>query len=507
MYNACLEATLIRRFFVLLVFLITFAGLTFTQTLAVTSGVTDEQVLQRGSNELADLKITGTAQKANNKVVEARIWHKDGPLDGFDWKPVTKIQKNAWIGDVRGIPTGGPYRLDLRIAGTSNSMTSVSNVLVGDIWVLAGQSNMEGVGNLEGVQSSRDLIHSFDMTDRWMMAQEPLHTLPNAADKVHWRRNAEGVPEKLDGEKLQQYLSARKKGAGLGLPFANEMLARTGVPIALLPCAHGGTSMDQWSPTMKDQGGESLYGAMLRRVNAVGGRVKGVLWYQGESDANPKAMPDFQQKFERFVAAVRQDLGQPDLPFYYVQIGRHVNNSNIAEWNAVQDAQRKAELNLPKPAAMVTAVDLSLDDGIHVGTQDLKRVGARLAKIACKDLFPAIQACQSVQRGPRPESIEQNESLLRIRFSTVNGGLKSDGRINGFSIYNAKGEPVPMIYKMMMDPADGSTVVLYTQGKMPEGAILMYGAGKDPYCNLRDEADLAVPAFHMPIAGQPHPTQ
>jgi sialate O-acetylesterase len=452
---------------------------------------------------MADLKLSGSAQKANNKMVEVRIWHKDGPLPGFDWRPVTKIQKNAWTADVKGIPTGGPYRLDLRIAGAANSMTSVSNVLVGDIWVLAGQSNMEGVGNLERGQVPPDLIHTFDMTDRWMMAQEPLHTLVNAVDKVHWRRNADGVPEKLEGEKLQQYLSSRRKGAGLGLPFAQVMLARTGVPIALLPCAHGGTSMDQWSPGLKDQGGDSLYGAMLRRVRAVGGRITGVLWYQGEAEANPKAAPEFQQKFERFVAAVREDLGQPDLPFYYVQIGRHVNNSNVPEWNLVQDAQRKAELALPKPAAMVASIDLDLDDGIHIGTQDLKRLGARIAKLACKDLFPSVESCESIQPGPRPQSVQQNGSVLRVRFSGVNGSLRADGRISGFTIHNAAGETVPMIFKVQHDFADPAGILIHTQGKLPEGAVLMYGAGKDPYCNLRDAADLAVPVFAMPIQTSP----
>src|SRR5262249_21364776 len=162
-------------------------------------------------------------------------------------------------------------------------------------------------------------------------------TLPSAADRVHWRRNPQGQPEKLEGEALRKFVAARKKGAGLGLPFASEMVRRTGVPVGLLSCAHGGTSMDQWSPASKDQGGASLYGSMLRRVRAAGGKVTGVLWYQGESDANPKAAPEFQRKFESFVKAVRDDFGQPDIPFYYVQIGRHVNSQNVAEWNTVQE--------------------------------------------------------------------------------------------------------------------------------------------------------------------------
>jgi len=57
-----------------------------------------------------------------------------------------------------------------------------------------------------------------------------------------------------------------------------------------------------------------------------------------------------------------------------------------------------------------------------------------------------------------------------------------------------------MIYRSRVDPAEASTVLLYVQGKLPQNAILWYGFGKDPYCNVRDAADLAVPVFELKIA-------
>jgi sialate O-acetylesterase len=248
--------------------------------------------------------------------------------------------------------------------------------------------------------------------------------------------------------------------------------------------------MDQWDPALKDKGGDSLYGSMLRRVRAAGGKVKGVLWYQGESDAGPEAVASFRAKFERFVAAVRQDFGQPDLPFYFVQIGRHLSDSNVAEWNSVQESQRLAESSIAA-SGMAPAVDLALDDGIHVGTQDLKRLGKRLANLALG----------RTKRGPRPVSATLSDGIVRVVFSEVNGRLVSDGRISGFSIHDATGQAVPRIYKTVVDPADSNAVLLYVGGKMPEGATLRYGAGKDPYCNLRDEADMAAPVFG-PLAVQ-----
>jgi sialate O-acetylesterase len=261
--------------------------------------------------------------------------------------------------------------------------------------------------------------------------------------------------------------------------------------------------MEQWNPALKDREGESLYGSMYRRVQAVGGQVKGVLWFQGESDGNPTAAPLFLAKFEALVKAMRADFNQPNLPFYYVQIGRHIDKNNVAEWNKVQLDQLRAETDLPH-VAMVAAVDLQLDDGIHLGTQDLKRLAVRLAELACHDLFPRIKNYGELKRGPRPLAATYQDGVVRVTFSGVNGRLQAEGRMAGFSIHDStsgvSGPELPMIYRSRVDPAEASTVLLYVQGKLPQNAILWYGFGKDPYCNVRDAADLAVPVFELKIA-------
>jgi sialate O-acetylesterase len=483
-----------------------FSGAVLAQEIRITSGPVDNQVLQRTAEQTADISFSGAAsgKKVNGKDVEARLTAADStPVPGFDWSSVAKIQKLKWDGELRRVPVGGPYRLEVRLQG-SDSTLSIANLLVGDLWVLAGQSNMEGHGDLVDVQQPSPLVHSFDMADRWLVAEEPLHTTVSAVDPVHWPLNAERVPERLTGQPLENYVTNRRKGSGLGLPFAVDMVARTNVPVGLIPCAHGGTSLDQWNPALKDREGESLYGSMYRRVQAAGGRVKGVLWYQGESDANPKAAPAFLAKFEAFVKAVRADFNQPDLPFYYVQIGRHIDKTNVSEWNAVQLAQLRAESEIPH-SAMVAAIDLQLDDGIHVGTEDLKRLSRRLADLVCLDLFPRIRDYGERKRGPRPVTATYQDGFVKVSFSGVNGRLQSEGPISGFSIHQADGEWVPLIYKSHVDPAEASTVLLSVQGKLPPDATLWYGFGKDPYCNLRDAADLAVPVFEIKIASDADP--
>jgi len=465
------------------------------QELRITDGITDYQVFQRGPEQTVDFKLSGTVvgKKTNAKNIEVRLIADDRVLSKFDWVPIGKTVKQKWSGELKRVPVGGPYRLEIRIEGVAQ-IYSVNHILVGDLWILAGQSNMEGHGDLVDVQPPMPQVHSFDMADKWLVAEEPLHTLVNAADRVHWRLNENKEPERWSGERLDKYLSERKKGAGLGLPFAEEMVRRTGIPVGVVPCAHGGTSMDQWSPALKDREGDSLYGAMLRRFHAVGGNVRGVLWYQGESDANPKAAPEFLNKFEDFVKAVRLDFKAPELPFYYVQIGRHVDNHNVAEWNVVQEAQRKAESDLGN-AGMVVSIDATLDDPIHLSTASQKRMGRRIADRVCHDLFPNLRDYADLKPGPRPVSAKYQDGVLKVTFTGVNGKLESDGRISGFSIHDEKGEAVPLIYRAVLDPADTDAVLLYLAPKPPQNAALRYGAGKDPYCNVHDAADRPVPAF------------
>ena len=464
-----------------------FATVAFAQTLTIVTPVAN-QVLQRSNPGTGTLTITGKADGLEGKSVEAAVF---GPKR-VPWSRLGTVSNGAWNGELRNVPIGGPYEVRVRASGAT---TSVKDVLMGDLWILAGQSNMEGVGDLVDVQPPDPRVHSFDQADNWGVAQEPLHNLAAAKDAVHW---AKGKTEPLSGADLEKYNANRKKGAGLGLPFAVEMVKRTGVPVGLVPCAHGGTSMAQWDPALRANAGKSLYGAMVRRFQAVGGKVAGVLWYQGESDANAQAAPVFQDKFEKFVAAVRADFALPEMPFYYVQLGRHINNTNVSYWNQVQEIQRVTEGTIPN-SGMIAAIDTQLDDGIHVSTADQKRLGRRFALLATK----------TGKKGPRPVSAKfeagptpNSNGLVRITFSDVNGKLSSEGRISGFTIHPPTGDSVPLIFRIKIDPENPSAVLLYLGGKLPENAVVRYGYGKDPYCNLRDELDFGVPVFGpMPIDG------
>ncbi len=443
------------------------------------------QVFQRGADGKADIPIVFDDPSKGEKN-KASI-----TLSGSN----KGVKAEFADGKLLGVPTGGPYTVFL-VDATGGVLLQVANIFVGDLWVLSGQSNMEGVANLIDVTPPNPRVALLGMDGKWAQASEPLHWLVDSPDPVH-----SGDPKTRAARSEQQH-KTRIKGAGLGLPFAATMVQATRVPVGLVACAHGGTSMEQWNPAKKDQGGHSLYGSMLRQIKLAGGKVKGVLWYQGESDAMGGAQPwkIYPKVFRDFIAAVRGDLGQPDLPFYLVQIGRFVARNNPEGWNAVQEAERLIPDQVPN-TAVVAAIDLELDDPIHVGTQGHKRLGRRLAQIALRELFGQIGAST-----PTFDKVMPTQGGLIVKFKGVNMnpssgnefGLKPERHIAGFSIRDAEGAIIPSIFEAKVGPAR-DTVVLKLAGRPPKGSFLWYGHGLDPVCNLTDEMDMAVPVFG-PIA-------
>ena len=372
-------------------------------------------------------------------------------------------------GETLQLPAGGPYQVG-----------GAKNVLVGDLWILAGQSNMEGVGDLVDVETPHPLVHSFQSREQWAPAEEPLHWLGESPRPVHhiiW-----GLPLPTEIPPRDQ---ARNKGAGLGLTFAKARAGQTGVPIGLIPAAHGGTSMQQWDPARKGQGGHSLYGATLERVKSVGGKVAGILWYQGESDANPADAALYEARLTVLVQSFRADLGQPELPFYYVQLGGFVTDPDpglVSGWNSVRESQRTWQDTLPN-LGMVSAVDCGLDDGIHIDTPGLKMLGKRLAAVAAGQPAPNLAAI----------TFEPAQGWLRVSFANVQGGLQSQGRPAGFTLRDPAGAELPLIYKVSFDGSDA--LLKLTDPALLPGASLWYGYGLAPYCNVTDATGAAVPAF------------
>jgi len=453
------------------------------------SGLASYQVFQRNEDNVATIEFRGTCPAGSGRV-EVRIQNLRQVLPGFDWKPVGDFKQNQLSGKIAALPVGGPYTIEIRLTakGKPVATTTVSQILVGDLWILAGQSNMQGIGDLQIENTPSVHIHSFGYNETWAIATDPLHWLFDSIDPVH--------SYGLSGAQLE---AARKQaretavtGTGLGIPFAREMVAATGVPIGLVPCAHGGTSMTQWNPAHRDEGGNSLYGSMYRRFKEVGGKVTGVLWYQGESDAGAAAVSLFHDRMVQLVAAIRKDFNNPDLPFYQVQIGRFVVAFGNPAWKEIQSLQTRCAADIEN-CEIVASVDLELDDPIHVSTGGLQRLGRRLATLALRDLF----GYSEYQPGPKFDSFEPvpfRQPRYRINFTGINGALQTEARPTGFSFRDSIGQDLNLIFKTVVS-ADGQSIELFLTNHPPANASLWYAYGMNPYCNVVDEFDMALPAF------------
>jgi sialate O-acetylesterase len=155
--------------------------------LRIEQGATDYQVFQRDTNEEAVVAISGTCAPEASDVVEAQIVQGESLLK--DWSACGQAEGQRWQASVH-LKTGGPYTLRFRLRHKPEQTAEVKELLVGDLWVLAGQSNMEGVGDLIDVEQPHPLVHSYTMAESWEVAREPLHWLCCSIDLVH---HPEGV--------------------------------------------------------------------------------------------------------------------------------------------------------------------------------------------------------------------------------------------------------------------------------------------------------------------------
>ncbi|MHB9109786.1 MAG: sialate O-acetylesterase [Armatimonadota bacterium] len=445
----------------------------------ISSGLFDSGVLQRTAEDVSDALITGKC-KASGPVL-ARVTRDGAVLPGFDGAAIGQAEKGKFTARLAGLPVGGPYAVELQ---AESERVTVQDVLVGDLWILGGQSNMQGCGITADGEQPHPLVRAWYMDDRWAVARDPIHNMWATVDQVHFDLCGGVRPEKNT-----------VRSAGPGVAFGVEMQRLTGVPQGVIACAHGGTSMAQWDPRLK---GHSLYGAALRRVKKLGGRVAGLAWYQGCSDANVEAAPVYTQAMQALVRAFRRDLDAPALPVAMVQIATVYGQSLFTHWNAIQEQQRRLPKFI-KHLTVVPAIDLTLDDLIHISGKDQTRLGRRLAaaiqRLRAGDDLPAIM--------PKKVKVTYNKTRatadIVVTFDHVVGELHAPGRPWGFTL---AGEPEDVIYRVELN---GNQAILRTTLQVTEigDRVLYYGQGNSPYCNITDAADRALPVFGPLPLGEP----
>jgi hypothetical protein len=448
----------------------------------ILTGLFPHMVLQRNTRNQSDSTITGTAEVDGDLVVSATSSGKT--LRGWTGKKIGKVTRKRFKADLKGLPSGGPYDLQVSVNKGKNVLeqTVIKDLLVGDVWLVGGQSNMQGCGLLRHKAKPNPMVRAFNMDDKWRVAKDPIHNMWACVDQVHIDLCG-GVRPGVN----------EVTGLGPAVACGQFMEEHTGFPQGLIVSAHGGTSMTQWDPARRDEGGKSLYGAMIRRLRKNGGKAAGMIWYQGESDANASAALLFSDRMKTLIRSVRRDARSPRLPVAMVQISRLAASwADPSSWNSVQDQQRQLQ-DTVAGVANVPAIDLTLEDLIHVGGEDMNRLGRRLGqamgalvKSKKSDLLPISL------KGIKNEINDRGLVDLIVEFENVVGRLVSGSRPTGFELTDSN--RTPFIFDTQLD---GSRVILRTTcstGDLTD-KVLHYGFGYNPACNITDEADRSVPVF------------
>ncbi|CAK7329969.1 unnamed protein product [Dovyalis caffra] len=228
------------------------------------------------------------------------------------------------------------------------------------IFILSGQSNMAGRG---GVYKDHH-HHNHQYWDKVVPPEcQPNQDILRLSVKLQWEQAQEPLHADIDSKKVC--------GVGPGMSFANMVREKMGAVVGLVPCAVGATAIKQWAR------GELLYENMVRRAKESvedGGEIKGLLWYQGESDTSHIHDADvYQGNIEKLIKNVREDLGLPSLPIIMVAI--------ISGDGKYEEKVREAQLRINLPNVVcVDAKGLGLqEDRLHLTTEAQVKLGHLLA--------------------------------------------------------------------------------------------------------------------------------
>jgi hypothetical protein len=225
-----------------------------------------------------------------------------------------------------------------------------------ELFILAGQSNMSGRGPLDqdSAQPAAN-VFVFGNDGRWHAGIEPVDNGRDQVDRVSFDVEVGVSPGVAFGERWSELNGGRAVG--------------------LIPCAMGGSSIADWQRSLDDR---TLYGSMLKRCRAASlrGEIRGVLFFQGETDAFAGLAEKWGPSFAQFVADLRNDLDAPELPVVFAQLGGG-SALNLPEWARLQE--RQAAISLPR-CAMIRTSDLDLADGLHFTTPAYRTIGRRFAE-------------------------------------------------------------------------------------------------------------------------------
>lgn len=373
-------------------------------SVVIKNGLQDFQILQQ-ENGYARVRVSGTWSLSDpaSKIqcISIRVLREDSGEAVIPWTPCEIYGKNRWKATLKNIPAGGLYRVETAIDHSKAQKIRgdmVHHIGVGDLFVIAGQSNAAGYGRDPALDPPEIGVHVHKNSGKWDLASHPLSDSTGSK----WVETREiGIP-----------------GHSPYLCFAKILKRELGYPIGLIPTALGGSPLSRWNP---DEDGY-LYANMLKRVKSAGGRVKAMLWYQGCADAYDNTAVTYLRRFEGMVNHLRSDLRNTELPVFTVQVNRYLipaSQEKNRGWGILREAQRKAAKMIPN-VFIIPSNDCTLSDAIHNSAAANLKLGERLAKSALANVYRR----NCVSEAPNiTKAVKLTGKRIQLWFENVKGKL------------------------------------------------------------------------------------
>jgi len=415
---------------------------------------------------------------------------------------------------------GGPFQM--LVKGTNSIV--LNDVLVGDVWVASGQSNMEFPmteltnANIEIAAARYPKIRIFRVDHR------PSDYPRSNVDAKTW---ALCTPEGVSNSSAVAYY------------FARELYQKMNVPIGLVESFWGGTPAESWTSLHSLAADSSLMPVFAERSKALDEQettvlrlqqadrelqqaeaqakaqgkpapgqpwhpdfaawapaalfngmiapltlfpIRGVIWYQGEANSGERA-PLYAHLFQTMINDWRRAWNQGDFPFLFVQIANW-NTEPDGRWPEVRDAQRKA-LALRNTGMAVT---IDIGDPVDIHPKNKLDVGKRLALAA-----RAISYGEKLEwSGPLYRGVTREDHALRVWFDHANGLAAKNGTLIGFEIAGTDGKFVAADTKI-----EGESVVV-SNPALADPVSVRYAWAANPTCNLVNGEGLPASPFWAP---------
>jgi len=447
--------------------------------------------LALSSNLLADVKPAGLF--SDNAVLQQGIsvpvWGTAGDGEhvtvSFQDQTVATVAKDGkWMVRLAPLKAGGPFALTI----TGNNTVEIRNVLVGEVWVAGGQSNMQFTVDWSGVEAASDVkVASSDPMLRLLSVPWLSSTRPAPDVNARW---AEAGPDTVGGFSAVAYF------------FGRDLRKALGVPVGMVNASVGATFVEAWTASKYIYNGAAmrrrartqanwqydpnrpaaLYNGMIAPL--IPYAIRGAIWYQGES--NTTNAYAYRTLFPAMIRSWRENWGQGDFPFLFVQIApwgpiaTEPEESNYAE---VREAQLLTAQTCPNTAmAVVTDYGDSADE--H--PKQKEPVSARLI-LAARALAYGQKVVFS---GPVYKSMKVKGNKAVVSFDSIGGGLVAKGdKLTGWTIAGRDRK-----FRNAEARIAGKCVEVWSL-EVSEPEAVRYGWAKYPVVNLFNRAGLPASPF------------